>query len=57
VTAYNLRTIRQLENKLKMSLLAPYLMLTSKYEFKNPVLLEFIQSDFEDFEDFLDTFR
>ncbi len=53
VAAYTLSDIRYLENKLKASPLAPFLMITSKYEFKEPVLFEFMQSDFEDFDDFL----
>lgn len=53
VAAYTLPDIRYLENKLKASPLAPFLMVTSKYEFKEPVLFEFMQSDFEDFDDFL----
>lgn len=53
-SAYSLQDIRYLENKLKMSMLAPFLMVTAKYEFKEPVLFEFIQSDFEDFDDFLE---
>lgn len=57
VAAYSLQDIRFLENKLKMSILAPFLMTTAKYEFKEPVLFEFIQSDFEDFDEFLDYIR
>lgn len=57
VSAYSLSDIRYLENKLKSSMLAPFLMITSKYEFKESVLFEFIQSDFEDFEDFLSFIR
>ena len=56
-SAYTLQDIRYLENKLKMSPLAPFLMVTAKYEFKEPVLFEFIQSDFEDFDDFLEFIR
>lgn len=56
-SAYSLADIRYLENKLRVSMLAPYLIVTAKYEFKEPVLFEFIQSDFEDFEDFLDFIR
>lgn len=55
--AYSLQDIRFLENKLKMSMLAPFLITTAKYEFKEPVLFEFVQSDFEDFDDFLDFIR
>ena len=57
VAAYSLQDIRFLENKLKMSMLAPFLITTAKYEFKEPVLFEFVQSDFEDFDDFLDFIR
>ena len=57
IAAYNLPDIRFLENKLKTSPLAPFLMTTAKYEFKEPVLFEFIQSDFEDFDEFLDYIR
>ena len=46
-----------MENKLKASPLAPFLMITAKYEFKEPVLFEFIQSGFEDFDEFLDFIR
>lgn len=54
VASYSLRDIRLLENKLKSSPLAPYLVTTAKYEFKDPVLFEFIQSDFDDFNAFLE---
>lgn len=57
VAAYSLQDIRFLENKLKLSMLAPFLITTAKYEFKEPVLFEFVQSDFEDFDDFLDFIR
>lgn len=57
IAAYSLPGIHQLEKKLAASPLAPFLMPTAKYEFKEPVLFEFIQSDFEDFEDFLDVIR
>ncbi|MBQ0079325.1 MAG: hypothetical protein KBS66_05495 [Eubacterium sp.] len=57
VAAYSLQEIRLMENKLKVSPLAPYLMTTAKYEFKEPILYEFINSDFEDFDDFLDAIR
>lgn len=57
IAAYTLSDIRNLENRIKVSMLAPYLITTAKYEFKEPVLFEFIQSDFEDFEDFLEFIR
>ena len=56
-SAYTLSDIRFMENKLKASPLAPFLMTTAKYEFKEPVLFEFIQSGFEDFDEFLDFIR
>ncbi len=54
VTAYSLRDIRKLEATLAASPLSPYLVPTAKYEFIEPLLFEFIQSDFDDFETFLD---
>ena len=55
--AYSLIEIQTLEKKLAACPLAPFLMATAKYEFKEPVLFEFINSDFEDFEDFLDAIK
>lgn len=57
VSAYNISSIQSLEKDLRKSALAPYLVATAKYEFKEPILYEFIQSDFEDFNDFLDFIR
>lgn len=57
VSSYSLNGIHALEKDLRKSVLAPYLMPTAKYEFKEPVLYEFIQSDFEDFNDFLSFIR
>ena len=57
LSAYTLEEIRNMERRLKVSVLAPYLMTTAKYEFKEPILYEFINSGFEDFEDFLDAIR
>lgn len=54
VSSYSLAGIHAMERDLRKSVLAPFLMATAKYEFKEPVLYEFIQSDFEDFNDFLD---
>lgn len=55
--AYTLPDIRRLESRLKSSMLAPFLITTSKYEFHEPVLFEFIQSEFTDFDDFLEYIR
>lgn len=57
VSAFSLNSIHALEKDLRKSVLAPYLMATAKYEFKEPVLYEFIQSDFEDFNEFLEFIR
>ncbi len=57
VSSFSLSGIHALEKELRKSVLAPYLMATAKYEFKEPVLYEFIQSDFEDFNEFLDFIR
>lgn len=57
VSSYSLSSIHAMEKDLRKSVLAPYLMATAKYEFKEPVLYEFIQSDFEDFNEFLEFIR
>lgn len=54
VAAYNINNIQTLERELRKSPLAPYLMTVSKFEFKEPVVYEFMQSQFDDFNDFLD---
>ncbi|MEG0663199.1 MAG: hypothetical protein RR472_07965, partial [Anaerovoracaceae bacterium] len=57
LASYSMHGIRALEKDLMKSSIGNYLIPTSKYEFKEPVLYEFIQSDFDDFEDFLDAIR
>ncbi len=57
VASYDIQSIRDLEKDLLTSSFGRYLLPTAKYEFKEPVLYEFIQSDFEFFEDFLDAIR
>ena len=57
MAAYSLIEIQTLERKLAACPLAPFLMASGKYEFKEPVLFEFINSDFEDFEDFLEAIK
>lgn len=52
--AYDLPGIHALEKDLRKSVLAPYVVATGKYEFKEPVLYEFVESQFDDFNDFLD---
>lgn len=57
IASYQVSSIQSLELDLRKSNLRNYLNMTSKYEFKEPVLYEFIQSDFDDFEDFLEFIR
>ena len=57
VAAYSLNAIREVEVGLQKSPLNALILPTAKYEFKEPVLYEFIHSDFEDFDDFLDSLR
>lgn len=52
--AYSLEAIHYLEQQIRKSTLYSSLMITAKYEFKEPLLYEFINSGFEDFDDFLD---
>ncbi|HZK61181.1 MAG TPA: hypothetical protein VFC41_03840, partial [Anaerovoracaceae bacterium] len=54
IASYTKQGIRTLENDLKKTELNNYLIETGKYEFKEPVLYEFVNSDFDDFEEFLD---
>lgn len=55
--AYSLEEIRLLEKDLGTALIGTSLLTRSKYEFQEPVLYEFIQSGFEDFEDFVDAIK
>ena len=55
--AYSLDEIRQLEIDLGTSSFGRKLIPTAKYEFQEPVLYEFIQSGFEDFELFVDAIK
>ena len=57
LAAYTLEEIKVLEKVLTKSHLHSSLLPTAKYEFKEPVLYEFIQSDYEDFSDFLDSLK
>lgn len=55
--AYSLDEIRQLEIDLGTSSFGRKIIPTAKYEFQEPVLYEFIQSGFEDFELFVDAIK
>lgn len=57
ISSYDIRNILEMEYDLRKSPLSEYLMMKSKYEFKEPVMYEFIHSDFEDFDDFIDFIR
>ena len=52
--AYDLPAIHALEKDLRKSVLAPYTVPTDKYEFKEPVLYDFVESEFEDFNEFIE---
>ncbi len=56
-TAYSLSSILQLEADLRISGLAPVLTTEAKYEFKEPVILDFISSGIENFNDYLEAVR
>lgn len=55
LASYSLEDIRRLEADLAESPMAPFVVPISKYEFKEPVLFDFINSAFDDFEDFVAT--
>ena len=52
--AYDLPAIHALEKDLRKSVLSPYVVATDKYEFKEPVLYDYIESDFDDFNEFIE---
>jgi len=52
--AYDLPAIHALEKDLRKSVLSPYVVATDKYEFKEPVLYDYVESQFEDFNEFLE---
>lgn len=54
VAAYTPQDIREVENNLHKNALNLMVIPTAKYEFKEAVLYEFIQSDFDDFNEFID---
>lgn len=56
-TAYSLSAILQLESELRESKLGSAITTTAKYEFKEPVMLEFIGSGIEDFNEYLEMVR
>lgn len=55
LASYNIEDIQKLEADLALSPMAPFVVPISKYEFKEPVLFDFINSSFDDFEDFVTT--
>lgn len=55
--AYSLTSIMQLEHELKSSRIAARLFPTAKYEFKEPLIYEYISSGIEDFNEFVDLIR
>lgn len=54
ISAYSLQNIYRLEKELEKSSYFNLLVPIERYEFKEPILYDFIQSDFEDFIDFLE---
>lgn len=55
--AYSREDIRELEKTIAGSILSPYIIPSARYEFPEPILYEFMQSDFEHFETFLEMLR
>ena len=52
--AYDLPAIHALEKDLRKSVLSPYVVATDKFEFKEPVLYDYVESEFDDFNEFLE---
>lgn len=57
MAAYSQETIALMEDRLHGSPLSSAVFPTARYQFQEPVLYEFAQSDFEDFEEFLKTLK
>ena len=57
LAAYGIDEIHSMEKSLEKSPVNLSLLATAKYEFKEPVLYEFIQSDFDDFAEFLESLK
>lgn len=57
LAAYSLEAIGLMEDRLHSSALSAAVFPTARYQFQEPVLYEFAQSDFEDFEEFLKTLK
>ena len=57
LAAYSEEAIQALERTLQTPGLRQVLLASAKYEFKEPVLYEFIQSEFDDFAEFLETLK
>ncbi len=57
IAAYTKEEIRDLESRLHKSAINLMIIPTAKYEFKEPVLYEFIQSDFDDFNEFIESLQ
>ncbi len=53
VTAYSTHSIFYIEDLLDASEIGKQLIPVSKYQFKEPMIYEFIQSEYEDFEEFV----
>lgn len=53
VTAYSRHSIYSIEHVLENSKIGKQLLPVSKYQFKEPMIYEFIQSEYEDFEEFV----
>ena len=57
LAAYSLEAIGLREDRLHGSALSSAVFPTARYQFQEPVLYEFAQSDYEDFEEFLKTLK
>ena len=55
--AYSLEDIKRVERTVRSSILAPYLLVSERYEYKDPVLYEFMHGDIENFDAFLSLIR
>ena len=53
VIAYTFEAVFEAELHITFAMMPNYMQVIKKFEFKEPVVYEFIKSDFEDFDEFL----
>ena len=53
VIAYSYEAVFEAELHITLAMMPNYMRVSKKYEFREPIIYEFIKSNFEDFNEFL----